>query len=108
MQRPLDQWHDLGVDAPVQPKAILVVGSLTEFEAEQRRINKEKFRSFELFRANTASPEIITFDELYERCRFIVESGDDTGSICGTVQSVPAGTVGTERTIDDADDDIPF
>jgi hypothetical protein len=109
MQRPLDQWHDLGVDAPVQPKSILVVGSLTEFEAEQRRINKEKFRSFELFRANTSSPEIITFDELYERCRFIVEAGDDTESICGTVQSVPAGTVASEFTIDDADsDDIPF
>ena len=35
-------------------------------------INKDKLRSFELFRKNISSPEIITFDELYERARFIV------------------------------------
>ena len=29
-------------------------------------------RSFELFRKGTISPEIITFDELYERARYIV------------------------------------
>ena len=35
-------------------------------------MNQEQFRSFELFRRNTFSPEIITFDELYERAKFIV------------------------------------
>jgi hypothetical protein len=30
--------------------------------------------SFELFRRNQNGVEIITFDELYERARFIVES----------------------------------
>jgi hypothetical protein len=53
------------------PKSFLVVGSLQEFVGDHG-INQDKFRSFELFRRNTSSPEIITFDELYERARFIV------------------------------------
>jgi hypothetical protein len=54
------------------PKAFIVIGSLQEFMAD-RGVNQERYRSFELFRQNTSSPEIITFDELYERARFIVE-----------------------------------
>lgn len=53
------------------PKSFLVVGSLHEFTSEQG-VNHERYRSFELFRRNTNSPEIKTFDELYERARFIV------------------------------------
>ncbi|KAE8759634.1 DUF4263 domain-containing protein [Paraburkholderia madseniana] len=53
------------------PKSFLVVGSLHEFSGEHG-VNQERYRSFELFRRNTNSPEIITFDELYERARFIV------------------------------------
>lgn len=55
-----------------QAKAFLVIGSLSEFMTEHG-VNEEKLRSFELFRKNIVSPEIITFDELYERARFIVE-----------------------------------
>ncbi len=54
------------------PKSFMVVGSLQEFMTE-KGVNLERYRSFELFRRNTSSPEIITFDELYERARFIVE-----------------------------------
>lgn len=54
-----------------QPKAYLVIGSMGEFSTENG-INKDKLRSFELFRKNISSPEVITFDELYERARFIV------------------------------------
>jgi hypothetical protein len=53
------------------PKSFLVVGSLHEFVTDHG-VNQERFRSFELFRRSTTSPEIITFDELYERARFIV------------------------------------
>lgn len=56
-----------------QPKSYLVVGSMSEFTNEHG-VNKEKLRSFELFRKNTAKPEIITFDELYERAKFIVQN----------------------------------
>jgi len=53
------------------PKSFLVVGSLHEFSGTHG-VNQERYRSFELFRRNTASPEVITFDELFERARFIV------------------------------------
>jgi hypothetical protein len=54
-----------------QPKSYLVIGSMGEFVSEHG-VNKDKLRSFELLRKNTSNPEIITFDELYERARFIV------------------------------------
>ncbi|MBU4446894.1 DUF4263 domain-containing protein [bacterium] len=54
-----------------QPKSYLVIGSMAEFVSENG-VNRDKLRSFELLRRNTSSPEIITFDELYERARFIV------------------------------------
>ena len=55
------------------PKAFLVIGSLSQFKGEHG-INEEKYSSFELFRRNIQNPEIITFDELYERARYIVTS----------------------------------
>jgi hypothetical protein len=54
-----------------QPKSYLVIGSMGEFTTENG-VNKDKLRSFELLRKNTINPEIITFDELYERAKFIV------------------------------------
>lgn len=54
-----------------QPKSYLVIGSMDEFVSENG-VNKDKLRSFELLRKNTTNPEIITFDELYERAKFIV------------------------------------
>ena len=55
------------------PRAFLVIGSLGEFVTAQGP-NEAKFRSFELFRRNIRRPEIITFDELLNRARFIVET----------------------------------
>lgn len=56
-----------------EPRSFVICGSLGEFQAENG-INERKFRSFELYRRNLFRPEIITFDELYERARFIVET----------------------------------
>ncbi|WP_319796949.1 Shedu immune nuclease family protein [Nitrobacter sp.] len=56
----------------IEPRSCLVVGSLDQFETD-RGPNIPKFRSFELYRRHTGRPEIITFDELLERARFIVE-----------------------------------
>ena len=55
------------------PRSFLVIGSLTQFEVPDG-INKDKYRSFELFRRNTIRPEILTFDELYLRAKFIFEN----------------------------------
>jgi antiviral defense system Shedu protein SduA len=67
-----------------EPRSCLIVGNLGQFVKEQR-VNDDKFRSFELYRRNTWRPEILTFDELLDRARFIVEHGAK-----------------------DADDDMPF
>jgi len=56
-----------------QPKGYLVIGSLSEFYTE-KGVNESKYSSFELFRRNLSNPEIITFDELYERAKFIVST----------------------------------
>lgn len=58
-----------------EPRSILIVGSLSQF-VEERGINEQKCRSFEVYRRNTWRPEILTFDELLERARFIVEHGE--------------------------------
>lgn len=58
-----------------QPKSFLVIGSLSEFDTEHG-INSERLRSFELFRKNTICPEIITFDELFERAKFITKNNE--------------------------------
>lgn len=52
-------------------KSFLLVGKLSEFTTDVGP-NREKFASFELLRKNTIAPEVITFDELFERARFIV------------------------------------
>jgi hypothetical protein len=57
----------------IAPRSFLVVGSLNQFQTD-KGVNASKFRSFELYRRHVWRPEIITFDELLERARFIVES----------------------------------
>lgn len=56
-----------------EPRSYVICGNLGEFQAEHG-ISERKFRSFELYRRNLIRPEIVTFDELYERARFIVEA----------------------------------
>lgn len=58
----------------IEPRSFLVIGTLDEFYADHG-VNVSKFRSFELYRRNTSRPEIVTFDELLKRARFIVEHG---------------------------------
>lgn len=50
-----------------EPKGILVIGHTRELKD-----NKDKMLCFERFRRNLHNPEIITFDELLERAKYIV------------------------------------
>lgn len=56
-----------------QPRSYLIVGDLDQF-SDSGGVNAEKLRSFELLRRNTVNPEIVTFDELHQRAKFIVEA----------------------------------
>jgi hypothetical protein len=58
----------LGIET-YEPKGILVIGDLREFHGNEKR---ERTRSFELFRRNLHNPDVITFDELLERARYLV------------------------------------
>lgn len=54
------------------PKSYLVIGHQGEF-ATGKGINEDKYSSFQIYRESLKCPEIITYDELYERAKFIVE-----------------------------------
>lgn len=49
------------------PKGILVIGHTKQLDS------REKIQTFESYRRNLHNPEIITFDELSERAKFIIE-----------------------------------
>lgn len=56
-----------------KPRAFIVIGYLGEFIGEHG-VNQEKLRSFELYRTSITGVEILTFDELHERAKFIVDT----------------------------------
>lgn len=58
-----------------QPKSFVLVGSLGEFVTD-RGINESRFGSFQLFRRNLVNPEIVTFDEMFERAKHIVKTSE--------------------------------
>lgn len=55
----------------VRPRQVVVGGRSTEFEVGGA-LNPEKVSSFEQYRRSILDTEIVTFDELYERARFII------------------------------------
>jgi hypothetical protein len=88
----------------VEPRSYLVIGNMAEL-----RGNDDKIACFELYRRNTRAPEILTFDELYQRARCIVENisavaGTDLGA------EIEQGAMGNidDASAYDSDDDIPF
>lgn len=56
----------------VDPKTILIIGNSSQYSGETKEL-QIKAKSFELFRRDSRNVEIITFDELFERAKFIVE-----------------------------------
>lgn len=55
----------------VAPKGILVIGNSVELNKNENKIN-----TFEQYRRNLQNPRVLTFDELYERAKFIVHTGE--------------------------------
>ncbi len=56
----------------IDPKSILVIGSTKQFDGDEKE-KQIKAKTFELFRRDSRNIEILTYDELYERAKFIVE-----------------------------------
>lgn len=59
-----------------RPRSVVVCGSLSQF-VMPNGLNEDQFRSFELYRRHLLAPDIVTFDELYERAKLIVELSED-------------------------------
>lgn len=76
----------------VEPRSFLVIGDMAEL-----RGNDDKVACFELYRRHMRSPEIVTFDELYQRAGCIVEN-----------ISREARAPATTSDIVDDDGDVPF
>ncbi|OFT29695.1 hypothetical protein HMPREF3171_05745 [Corynebacterium sp. HMSC08F01] len=65
----------------IEPRSFLIIGSSESLcSSEGHRIDS-KFRSFESFRSNLKSPEVLTFDELVERARWNVDLAEGHGQI---------------------------
>jgi len=65
----------------VQPKGILVIGITNQLN------NIDKRNTFELFRRNIINPEVLTFDELYERAKYIVQRTGKATQVTGTASN---------------------
>jgi hypothetical protein len=63
-----EDGYDAGQAFICRPRSLLVVGSLEEF-TKDGNVHRSKFESFERFRRGLRDPEILTFDELFERAR---------------------------------------
>ncbi|MGV8959555.1 MAG: Shedu immune nuclease family protein [Stenotrophomonas sp.] len=71
-----EDGNPTGEEAVVaRPRSVVVCGSLSEF-VKENGMNDDQFRSFELYRRHLFSPDLVTFDELYERAKLIVDSAD--------------------------------
>lgn len=60
------------IQGAYDPKAILIIGSWNEIDKDNEFTQNLKIRTLELFRRDLRNIEIITFDELYQRAKFIV------------------------------------
>jgi Domain of unknown function (DUF4263) len=77
----IDMWNKHGSTQPdnrdelegrevytVQPKGIIVIGTLSEVNDSRNRRE-----TFQRFRRSIHGVDIVTFDELYERAKYVVE-----------------------------------
>ena len=55
-------------------KVILILGNWDQIKNDVDLVRQTKIKTFELFRRDSRNVEIITFDELFERAKFIVEN----------------------------------
>ena len=84
------------------PQAILVVGNTGQLQDDAQRA------SFHRFRRNLWNPTVLTYDELLERARFLVDKAASQAAEAGAKREGP-GSVDREVAEDSYDlDDLPF
>jgi hypothetical protein len=69
-----DQTGKRITQRPFDPKVILIIGHWDELRLSSNdRERDAKQRTLELFRRDSRNIEIVTYDELFDRAKFIVE-----------------------------------
>jgi hypothetical protein len=68
-----DDQRTKGAERRRRLGTVVVIGKLDQFD-DGFGVNPEKLETFELFRTSLTDTEIMTYDELYQRARFIVEN----------------------------------
>lgn len=80
----------------VEPRSFVVLGNLSQLQG-----NNDKIACFELYRRKLVAPEIVTFDELFQRARCIVDNLSNKIEPAERTEPKPAFDP-------DLDDDVPF
>jgi len=65
-------WADDESITTVQPKGILLIGRLAQLNGQTAGEGTTRRESFERFRRSLWNPEVLTYDELLDRVRFLV------------------------------------
>jgi hypothetical protein len=63
----------------IRPRSVVICGDLEQF-VTPLGVNEDKYKCFELFRRHLHGPEVVTFDELLERAKLMVETSDGGSS----------------------------
>lgn len=84
----------------IRPRKVVVIGTLGEFRRDDH-VNRDRYRSFELYRRSTDDVEIITFDELLARAGFIAQHDE-------TADDWPSKEQRTTPSQPPPTDDVPF
>lgn len=64
------RWLEERGISVVQPKGILLIGRTSDLDSD------EKIETFERYRRNLWNPEVLTYDELLARARYLVDEGN--------------------------------
>jgi hypothetical protein len=105
-ERPNVRWldeHDMTV---ADPQAILLIGHTRQLGDDAQRT------SFHRFRRNLWNPTVLTYDELFERARFLVDKAASRAEDATPDDLADRGRLATtegapEPTVDESDD-LPF
>lgn len=101
LHRPIDSdgWP-ADLVGTVRPRLVVVIGTLGQFRRDDD-VNHDRYRNFELYRRSVDDVEIITFDELLARARYIARHDEPMG---------PAGRLPTPHPSPPppSEDDVPF
>jgi Domain of unknown function (DUF4263) len=70
----LDDFNNEISQRSYDSRTILIVGCCSQIKSDPPGVQRIKEKTFELFRRDSRNIDIVTYDELYERARFIVNN----------------------------------